>query len=334
MNFMNPSSPIRIGVLGAAAIVPMALTGPARAVPEVQVLAIAARDPKRARAFARKHHIPRVHQTYSDLLADPEIDAIYNPLPNGLHAEWTIRALRAGKHVLCEKPFASNAQEAVEMARVARETGLILSEAFAYRYHPLTGRVKEILESGELGKVRHIQAQFCFFLPFPQKNIRFHYELAGGALMDAGCYPVSLIRFLAEAEPRVENARARLFSSQVDQQMSADLSFADGRTAHLLCDMRSPKLFRSSLYVQGDEGTLHVLSPYQPHWFNWLSVRGPNSSHSEQIRGGNVYALQLRAFLQAIRGDIQLNTDPADAVNNMRVIDAIYEKAGLKKRGI
>lgn len=330
---MDASSPTRIGVLGAAAIVPMALTGPARAVPEAQIVALAARDPARARAFARRHRIPRVHQTYSDLLADPEIDAIYNPLPNGLHAEWTIRALQAGKHVLCEKPLASNAQEAEEMARVAHETGLVLSEAFAYRYHPLAGRMREILTSGEIGNVRHIEAQFCFFLPSPDRNIRFHYELAGGALMDAGCYPASLIRFVAGAEPRVESARARLFASQVDQQMNADLSFADGCTAHLVCDMRSSKLFRSSLHVQGDAGTLRVISPFQPHWFNWLSVRGRNGSHSGRVRGANSYALQLRAFIGAIHGRQKLNTDPADAVNNMRLIDAIYEKAGLHRRG-
>ncbi len=329
---MNTFSPIRIGVLGAAAIVPSALTEPARVMPEVQIVALAARDPKRAEAFARKHHIPRVHQTYSDLLADPEIDAIYNPLPNSLHAEWTIRALKAGKHVLCEKPFASNVQEAQEMARVAQETGLVLSEAFAYRYHPLTSRVKEILASGELGKVQHIEAQFCFLLPSP-KNIRFNYQLAGGALMDCGCYPVSLIRFLAEAEPRVETAQARLFAPQVDRRMSADLSFADGRTARLVCDMLSPRLFRSSLRVQGDSGTLRVTNPYHPHWFHWLSVHGRNGSHSEHVRGENVYALQLRAFVAAMRGERKLNTDPADAVNNMRVIDAIYEKAGLNKRG-
>src|SRR5262245_44605969 len=239
---MTTPSSIRIGVLGAAAIVPDALTRPAQTVPEAQIVAIAARDPKRAEAFARKHHIPRVHQTYSDLLADPEIDAIYNPLPNSLHAEWTIRALRAGKHVLCEKPFASNAQEAEEMARVARETGLVLSEAFAYRYHPLTARIQEIMASGELGKIQHIDAQFCFLLPLPN-NIRFKYELAGGALMDCGCYPVSLIRFLAEAEPTVERANARLLAPQVDHKMSVDLSFVDGRTAHMLCDMLSPRLF-------------------------------------------------------------------------------------------
>ena len=329
---MNTSSPIRIGVLGAAAIVPAALTNPARSVPEAKVVAIAARDSNRAHAFARKHHIPRVHQTYNDLLADSKIDAIYNPLPNSLHAEWTIRALRAGKHVLCEKPFASNAQEAEEMANAARDTGLVLSEAFAYRYHPLTRRVKEIIASGELGRVQHIEAQFCFLLP-SRNNIRFKYELAGGALMDCGCYPVSLIRFLAEAEPTVDRAQARLFAPQVDHKMSADLSFADGRTAHLVCDMLSPKLFRSSLQVRGEAGKLQVINPYHPHWFNWLRVRGRNGSHSKHVGGGDVYLLQLRAFVKAILGEIKLNTDPPDAIDNMRVIDAIYEKAGLNRRG-
>jgi predicted dehydrogenase len=325
-------SPIRIGVLGAAAIVPAALTNPARTLADVQIVAIEARDPKSSEAFARRHHIPRVHPTYSDLLADPAVDAIYNPLPNSLHAEWTIRALQAGKHVLCEKPFASNAHEAEEMARTARETGLVLSEAFAYRYHPLIARVKDIIASGELGKVQHIEAQFCFLLPSPN-NIRFKYELAGGALMDCGCYPVSLIRFLAEAEPVVEQAEARLFAPQVDHRMSANFSFADGRTAYLVCDMLSPRLFRSTLKVEGSAGRLHVINPYHPHWFNWLSVQGGNGSHSEHVRGENVYALQLRAFVKAIRGEMELNTDPEDAIGNMRVIDSIYEKAGLKLRG-
>lgn len=329
---MISRSPTRIGILGAAAIVPEALTRPARTVPEAQIVAIAARDPKRAEAFARKHHIPHVHQTYSDLLADPDIDAIYNPLPNSLHAEWTIRALQAGKHVLCEKPFASNTREAEKMARVAHEAGLVLSEAFAYRYHPLTTRVKEIIAHEELGRIKHIEAQFCFFLPITN-NIRFKYELAGGALMDCGCYPVSLIRYLAQAEPTVHRAQAQLFAPQVDHKMSADLSFTDGRTAHLVCDLLSPKLFRSLLKVEGDAGKLRVINPYHPHWFNWLSVRGRNGSHSEHVRGENAYALQLRAFIKAIHGEMKLNTDPADAIGNMRVIDSIYEKAGLKQRG-
>jgi predicted dehydrogenase len=329
---MISPTPIRIGVLGAAAIVPMALTNPARSVPEAHIIAMAARDPKRAEAFARKHKIPRVHQTYNDLINDPDVDAIYNPLPNSLHAEWTIRALKAGKHVLCEKPFASNAREAEEMATVAHETGLVLSEAFAYRYHPLTTKVKEIVARGELGEIKHIEAQFCFLLPSPN-NIRFKYELAGGALMDCGCYPVSLIRHVAEAEPTVERAEAHLFVPQVDHKMSADLSFADGRTAHLVCDLLSPRLFHSSLKIEGSEGKLNVFNPYHPHWFNWLSVRGRDGNYSKQVKRENVYALQLRAFIKAMRGEMKLNTDPADAVGNMRVIDSIYEKAGLKQRG-
>jgi len=332
MNVVNAHSPIRIGVLGAAAIVPMALTSPARSVPDVQITAIAARDPQRAQRYARKHHIPRVHQSYNDLLNDPDIDAIYNPLPNSLHAEWTIRALRAGKHVLCEKPIASNTGEAEEMARATRETGLILSEAFAYRYHPLTARVKEILSSGEIGKIRHIEAQFCFLLP-STNNIRFKYELAGGALMDCGCYPVSLIRHLAEAEPTVEKAEASLFAPQVDHKMTAHLSFADGRTAHLVCDMLSPKLFSSFVRIEGDSGKLRVINPYHPHWFHWLTVQGVKGTRREYVQGENAYALQLRAFAQAIRGGLKLNTGPADAIGHMRVIDALYEKAGLSLRG-
>ena len=331
-NMMTVTSPIRMGVLGAAAIVPVALIGPARLIPEVQVTAVAARDPQRARHFARRFGIPRVHKTYQDLIQDPEIDAINNPLPNGLHADWTIRALQAGKHVLCEKPMASNAREAEEMPKAAHETGLVLSEAFAYRYHPLTKRVKEIIASSELGQVKHIEAQFCFLLPFTN-NIRFKYELSGGALMDCGCYPVSLIRHLAEAEPRVEQAEASLFAPQVDHKMTAALSFADGRTAHLVCDMLSPKLFRSLLKVEGETGRLRVLSPFQPHIFHWLTIQTTKGNRSERVRGENSYALQLRAFLNAIRGEMELNTDPADAIGNMRVIDAIYEKAGLKQRG-
>jgi predicted dehydrogenase len=324
--------PIRIGILGAAAIVPSALTGPARSVPEVEIVAIAARDPRRAQAFAARHRIAHALASYAAVLADPEIDAVYNPLPNSLHAEWTIRALQAGKHVLCEKPFASNAEEAQEMADAAAKTGRVLSEGFAYRYHPLAARMKEILARGEIGALRHIDARFCFLLPAPG-NIRFRYELSGGALMDSGCYPVSLIRFLAGAEPAVTSARARLLRPQVDYRMEADLGFPDGRSAHLLCDMLSPRLFQSSLRVRGEAGELRVFNPFHPHWFHRLQVRGRDGSRGEHVAGGNIYAAQLRAFAQAIRGEGGLSTGPEDALGNMRVIDAIYRRAGLNPRG-
>jgi predicted dehydrogenase len=326
------TSPIRIGVLGAAKIVLMALAYPARNVPEVQVTAIAARDPKRAERFARWFRIPHVHQSYDELLNDPQIDAIYNPLPNGLHAEWTIKALHAGKHVLCEKPFASNAKEAMEMAKVAKETGQVLSEAFAYRNHPLTARMKQITEN-DLGRIRHIEARFRFILP-DFSNVRYQYDLAGGALMDAGCYPVSMVRYLMGSEPKVTKAKARLFKPEVDSGMEANLEFPDGSTGRILCDMLSPRLFDSFLHVKGDAGEMKVLSPFQPHWFHLMTVRTSKGARWEHVKGGNSYVLQLRNFAKAIRGEISLNTNPDDAVNNMRVIDAIYEMAGLKLRGI
>ena len=272
-----------------------------------------------------------MHETYNDLLADPELDAVYNPLPNSLHAEWTIRALRAGKHVLCEKPFASNTQEALEMARAAEETGRVLSEGFAYRYHPLASRMQEVVRSGELGKIQHIEARFCFLLPSPA-NIRYQYDLAGGALMDTGCYPISLVRFLVDAEPTVTHAKAKVIKPQVDSRIEADLSFPNDIRAQIVCDMLSPKLLETFVRVKGEAGEMKAVNPFHPHWFNWMTIHTAKGTRREHVKGENIYALQLRAFVKAISNGASLSTNPNDAVNNMRVIDAIYEKAGLKLR--
>jgi predicted dehydrogenase len=326
------NSPIRIGVLGAAAIVPMALTWPAKNMPEIQVTAVAARDPKRAEKFARRNHIPRAHKTYQDLFDDPEIDAIYNPLPNGLHAEWTIKALRAGKHVLCEKPFSSNASEAVDMANAAKETGKVLYEAFAYRTHPLTAHMKQVMASGEIGKIQKIEARFGF-LNLNLSNIRYRYDLAGGAQMDAGCYPVSMVRFLMGEEPVVTYAKARLARPQVDSRMESQMHFPGGAEARVICDMLSPRLFDSFLKVRGDAGEMTVISPFQPHWFHLITVRNAKGVKRGQIKGENAYISQLRTFANAIHSGAPYNTNPQDSINNMKVIDAIYEKAGLQLRG-
>src|SRR5690349_16885342 len=193
---------VRIGILGAARIAPAAAIKPAHNVPEATIAAVAARDRTRADAFASKHGIPRVHESYADLVADPDIDAIYNPLPNGLHAEWTIAALEAGKHVLCEKPFTANTKEAEAVAAVATRSGLVVMEAFHYRYHPLAERMRAIVESGELGVIRRVETALCFPLP-KFSDIRYQYELAGGATMDVGSYTVHIARLLGGEEPEV-----------------------------------------------------------------------------------------------------------------------------------
>jgi len=329
---MTNPSPLRIGILGAAKVAWYAAILPSWFVPEVQIASVAARDQKRAKRFAALWRIPRVHATYESLLADPEIDAIYNPLPNGLHAEWTIRALRAGKHVLCEKPFASNANEAMQMAQAAQESGKVLSEAFAYRNHPLAARMKEIV-TNELGVIKKIEARFQFLLLNPS-NVRWRYDLAGGALMDAGCYPLSMLRYLMGAEPKVLSAQSKLARPQVDSRTEAHLEFPSGAQAHVVCDMLSPRMFDSFLHVKGERGEMKVIGAFQPSWGHWLTLRTEKTSWRGMVRGKNMYAQQLRNFANAIRGGTLLSTNPNDAVNNMRLIDSIYEAAGLPIRGI
>lgn len=324
-------SEVRIGILGAARIAPSGVIRPAREVEGARIVAVAARDPARAAAFARKHGIPRVHPSYRALIADPEVDAIYNPLPNGLHGEWTIRALREGKHVLCEKPMASNAAEAERMAEVAAETGLFLVEAFHYRYHPLAARMKEIVEGGDLGRIEHVEAHLCLPLALPG-DIRFRYELAGGATMDAGCYTIHLVRFLAGAEPEVMRARARLSSPQVDRAMSVDLRFPDGRTGRVTCSLFSLRLVRASARVRGEAGEMAVLNPIAPQYYHHLKLRGAGGTRRERVAGRASYTHQLEAFVALLRDGTPMPTGPADAIANMRVIDAVYRKAGLALR--
>ncbi len=331
----DPTSdlPLRLGILGAARIAPMAVVRPAAAVPEVRIHGIAARVPARAGDFQVKHSIEKAYPTYDALLADEEIDAIYNPLPNGLHEAWTIRALEAGKHVLCEKPFAANAAEAERMAEAARVADRKLVEAFHYRYHPLAARMREIVESGELGVVRRIETSVCFPLPF-FSDIRYDFALGGGALMDAGCYAVHLVRFLAGAEPVVVSARPTLRTPDVDRAMEAELRFEDGRTGRIRCSLFSPRLLSVSAVVRGDRGQMQVWNPILPHFHHRLTVKSGEGTRRETVYGESTYTHQLRAFARLVRDGVPVPTDPADAIANMRVIDAIYDRAGMKRRGV
>jgi predicted dehydrogenase len=329
---MPAATPLRIGILGAARIAPMALIRPARAVPEAQVVAVAARDPARARAFAAKHGVPRVCESYEALLEDPDLDAVYNPLPNGLHCDWTLRALSAGKHVLCEKPIAANAAEAERMARAAEECGRELVEAFHWRYHPLAERMRAVVRSGALGEVRRVEASMCIPLPLPG-DIRYRFDLGGGATMDTGCYAINLVRFLAEAEPSVASAQARRSSPDVDRWMRAELAFEDGRSGRVECSLFSSKLLSVRARVIGSRGELDVLNPVAPHLYHRVRIRSDAGSRSERVAGDATYTHQLRAFVAHVRGGARMSTDARDAVKNMRVIDAVYDRAGMRRRG-
>jgi predicted dehydrogenase len=251
-------------VLGAARIVPAALIKPAAGVPQATVTAIAARDPHRARRFAAKHRIPTVHDSYQAVLDDPDIDAIYNPLPNALHAPWTLKAIAAGKHVLCEKPFTSNAIEARAVAEAAATSGLVVMEAFHYRRHPLAARMREICTSGELGTIGSVDVAMCF--PLPRfSDIRYSYPLGGGAMMDAGCYTINCLRLLGNGLPEVVTAHATRHGPDIDRAMTAQLRFPDGAEGRITASMWSRRLLDISVRVVGDRGELRVRNFIAPH---------------------------------------------------------------------
>ena len=327
----NETGRLRIGILGAARIAPSALIKPAKGSGEVVVAAVAARDGARAHAFAAQHGISRVHDSYEALLADPDLDAVYNPLPNSLHGRWTRAALAGGKHVLCEKPFTANATEAREVAELAAKSDRVVMEAFHYRYHPLTLRIEEIIASGELGRLERVEVVMCFPLP-KFSDIRYNYSLAGGATMDAGCYAVHMARTFGGGTPEVVSAQAKLRDPQVDRAMTAELRFPGGHTGRVRCSMWSSHLLQFSARVVGDRGALRVLNPVAPQIFHRLSVRSADGKRVERFTRRASYAYQLDAFAAAVlRGDPVMTT-PEDAVENMTVIDAIYRAAGLPLR--
>jgi predicted dehydrogenase len=327
----GPGAQLRIGILGAATIAPLALIKPAQGNGEVTVAAVAARDVSRGRAFAAKHGIARVHDSYEALITDPDLDAVYIPLPNGLHGKWTRAALAAGKHVLCEKPFTANAAEAREVAELAAKSDRVVMEAFHYRYHPLTVRVEQIIASGELGKLKWVEAALCFTLP-KFSDIRYNYSLAGGATMDAGCYAVNMVRTFGGSTPEVVSAQAKLRDAQVDRAMTAELRFAGGHTGRVRCSMWSPRLLQVSAKVVGDRGTLRVLNPVAPQFFHLLAVRSADDKRVERLPRRASYSYQLDAFAGAVLRGEPIKTTPQDAIENMTVIDAIYRAAGLPLR--
>jgi predicted dehydrogenase len=323
---------LRIGVLGAARIAPAALLKPATRADGVEVRAVAARDRGKATRFAEKHGIPVVHASYDDLLADPDVDAVYNPLPNGLHGHWTIRAIEAGKHVLCEKPFTANAAEAEAVAAVAaRRPDVVVMEAFHYRYHPLTARVLDIIASGEIGDVRDIRARMV--IPLLRRNdIRWRLDLAGGALMDVGCYSIHQVRTFAGEEPEVTSAQATCSSPDVDRWATAEFRFADGRTAGITCALLSASFLRLDTRITGTEGDIRVRNPIAPQYFARVTVRRGGAKRSEGTTRDASYLFQLLAFRDAAAGGAPPLTGVADAVGNMRVIDAVYRAARLPVR--
>ena len=317
---------------------------PARTTPDAEVVAVAARDRSRAQEFADKHGIPRVHTDYAALLGDDEIDAVYNPLPNGLHGEWTIAALEAGKHVLCEKPFTANAIEAQVVADVAARTGKVVMEAFHYRYHPLFARVLELV--GTLGTLHDISARMIAVLP-NRSDVRYRLDLAGGATMDVGCYAIHQIRSVAGSVP--ERRRCRLGTGRRQRAgkgavaghrpRDAGDALVPGRSVgeHGVRAARSARADRRPAgHRRTGPGARALPDPPRARVDHdapapcWTKAGG--TTRRERVKGLPTFWYQLQAFCGAVLRDEPILTGPADAVATMRVIDAVYEASGLGPR--
>lgn len=326
--------PLRIGVLGAARITELSLVGPARTTGH-RLVAVAARDRSRAAAFADEHDVERVVDSYADLLADPEVEVVYNPLANGLHGPWNLAALAAGKHVLSEKPSASNAEEAAEVRDAADKSGSVFMEAFHYLFHPVTRRLHEIVESGELGELRRVETLVA--IPAPgDSDPRWSLSLAGGALMDLGCYSLHAVRMLAPwagGAPRLVSARGgqRAGAPGVDEWLDADLEFPGGATASARCHMAYDDL-EMSCRVIGSRGEALAPNFVLPHLDDRLVVRTPDGERTERLGTRSSYTYQLEALAAHIRRDGPLPLDADDALATMRLIDESYRAAGFEPR--
>ncbi|MEZ5377666.1 MAG: Gfo/Idh/MocA family oxidoreductase [Acidimicrobiales bacterium] len=331
------TSPLRIGVLGAARISPPALFIPARDTDDVVVVAIAARDRSRAQAQADEFGIERVYDTYEEVLADPEVDAIYNPLPVNAHLPWGVKALEAGKHLLQEKPLTSNAADARTLVAAGERAGLVMMEAFHWRYHPLAARLRELLDAGVVGEISSVSGSFTVRID-PSDDVRHAYELSGGALMDLGCYPAQWLRFVVGAEPRVVSAT--MVEGRPNTDIITDIELlwdaTDDRgsiTGAIHTAMDDTATAGAELEVIGSKGRLHINNPIAPHNGHLLTVDVEGDQHTEVVDGLTTYHHQLHAYRDAIRHGSPIPTGGQDAIANMELIDAAYLAAGFPLRG-
>lgn len=326
--------PLRIGVLGAARITANSLIGPARTTGH-RLVAVAARDRSRAEAYAAANGVERVVESYADLLADPEVEVVYNPLANGLHGPWNLAALAAGKHVLSEKPSASNAEEAAEVREAAAKSGTVFMEAFHYLFHPVTLRLHELLASGELGELRHVETRVAIPAP-PDTDPRWSLGLAGGALMDLGCYGLHALRKLAPwagGAPRLVSARGgeRAGAPGVDEWLDAELAFPSGATASARCHLGYDER-EMSCRIVGSRGEARALNFVVPHQDDRVVVRTTDGERTERLGRRSSYTYQLEAFAARLRGGAPLPLGPDDAVETMTLIDECYRAAGFGPR--
>lgn len=321
---------MRFGCLGAARITPNAIIHPARVRPGAVLQSVAARDPARAQAFAVQHGFKRHDTDYAALVAAPDIDIVYNALPINLHAEWSIKALQAGKHVLCEKPFAMNAREVAQVQAAARASGKRVIEAFHYRYHPGFLQALAWIDAGEIGLVNSIEAVFNIGIDDRGgAEIRHLPETGGGAFMDLGCYPLNWTLSILRMRPVHVEAKASLTSRGVDERMEASLTFPGGVKATISASMAAGEAFAARLHVKGSKGEILFINPVAPHHGGSVTLKAGARTLAPRISRISTYAWQLDTILYALEAQMPVPTEGDAITLQQGVLDSVYEAAGL-----
>jgi predicted dehydrogenase len=311
---------LRIGILGAARVATYAMIAAAKEVDGVEVAGVAARDPAKAQAYAETHDIGTVFANYDALIASPDIDAVYNALPPNLHAHWSIAALKAGKPVLCEKPFALSVTDVEAMLAAEMRSGQLLMEAQHTYYHPRHARIREIVQSGMLGKIRHIEAQFDVLVPQTPGEIRWDGAVGGGALWDMGVYPLFWLRAAMGEEPTLISASHRLNDRGADIETDASFIFVSGATGSISCSMERD--FAAWLKVEGSDGSLCVPNPLSPKE-QVLTLTAGGQTTEEQFTPRPTYAFQLEAFRDAVLNGTAVRTRGDDSLKNIQNLSNI-----------
>ena len=316
-------SPLRWGLLGTARINRMVIP-PLRVSPGNRLLAVASREPARAAAYAKEWGIERAHGSYEALLADPEVDAVYIPLPNHLHAEWAIRAARAGKHVLCEKPLALSVADVDAMGAAAHEAGVAFAEAFMYRHHPQTLKVKALVDGGAVGRVRFVRGTFSFPLTRAD-DVRLRPEWGGGCLWDVGCYPLSFTRFLLGEEPVEVTGAQVLGPTGIDETFAGQLVFPGGILAQVDAGFRAP--FRAELEVAGEEGTIRVRHPWKPAPDLPILLTRGDEPEAIAVAETDRYLLEIEDMESCVRTRREPRVSLAESRGNVATIVALLRSA-------
>jgi predicted dehydrogenase len=312
-------------VISTAAINDLVLPGFARSEP-ADLVAVASRSDERAQAYAAEHGVPRGYGSYDGLLADDDVEAVYISLPNGLHGEWTRRALEAGKHVLCEKPLTPTADEARDLFALAEEQSLLLMEAFMYRHHPQTHMARDLIRGGEIGDPLIVRSWFHFEVEDPASDVRYQVEQAGGALRDVGCYCVSFSNYLLESGPSKVSAVAHWADSGVDQRFSASMAYESGTLATFDCSIQAP--LHIGLTVLGSRGALHIPTPWYPHEPpQRIALHRGDATQQVAAEGEDSYFLEIENFTAAVIGEAEPEVPPGETVRNLETIDRLIAAA-------